>query len=328
MGASPRPVALLVNNLGGTPAMELYVVAHNARQCLEKRGMAVARTLVGPAMTSLEMAGVSLSVLPLEDPLVLARLDAPTEAPAWPKPATTGQRPEVQPKTAPGGAAAADTAASSGGGSSGGAPAVPAVVLVAACAALEAAEPQLTQWDQVAGDGDCGITFQRGAKAVGALAAAGAPAGAAACYRALADAVAGSMGGTSGALLEIFFRAGAVHLLQQPAGGGTDHGGAFVKGAEAIATIGGAEAGMRTMLDALLPAAAKLRGVDPADGAATAAAWAAAVEAAEAGAEATLSMSALAGRSNYISAELLATVPDPGAKAVAIAMRAAYEASN
>jgi len=57
-------------------------------------------------------------------------------------------------------------------------------------------------------------------------------------------------------------------------------------------------------------------------------AWASAVAAAESGAEATKTMEALAGRSNYISAELVATVPDPGAKAVAFAMRAAFNADS
>jgi len=59
-----------------------------------------------------------------------------------------------------------------------------------------------------------------------------------------------------------------------------------------------------------------------------AAAWASAVAAAESGAEATKSMEALAGRSNYISADLVATVPDPGAKAIAFAMRAALDVTT
>ena len=125
--------------------------------------------------------------------------------------------------------------------------------------------------------------------------------------------ISASMGGTSGALLEIFFRAGKVHLLASPG----DYAGAFAKGSVAIKNIGGADEGMRTMLDALLPASRVL-----VDGGG----WEKAVEAAEAGADATTGMEALAGRSNYISKELLQTVPDPGAKAVAIAMRAGLSA--
>ena len=74
------------------------------------------------------------------------------------------------------------------------------------------------------------------------------------------------------------------------------------------------------MLDALLPAVDALGG---ADGGGTVVAAAAA---AEAGASATQQMEAMAGRSNYVPAEKLATVPDPGAKAVAAALTAVASA--
>jgi dihydroxyacetone kinase-like protein len=53
---------LLVNGFGGTPLMELYLVYHAARTRLEKRGFAVRRSLVGNYVTSLEMAGCSVTV--------------------------------------------------------------------------------------------------------------------------------------------------------------------------------------------------------------------------------------------------------------------------
>jgi dihydroxyacetone kinase-like protein len=53
---------LLVNGFGGTPAMELYLMHHAARVRLEKRGIRVRRSLVGSYVTSLEMAGCSLTV--------------------------------------------------------------------------------------------------------------------------------------------------------------------------------------------------------------------------------------------------------------------------
>src|SRR4029077_19656103 len=73
----------LVNNLGGTPTMELAIVAHHAIDVLEQSGKRVERVYAGTFMSSLEMAGVSLTVLPADDQQ-LARLDAPTDAPAWP----------------------------------------------------------------------------------------------------------------------------------------------------------------------------------------------------------------------------------------------------
>jgi phosphoenolpyruvate---glycerone phosphotransferase subunit DhaK len=58
---------LLVNGFGGTPAMELYVMYENARAVAEKRGLKIARSLVGNYVTSLEMAGCSITISLLDD---------------------------------------------------------------------------------------------------------------------------------------------------------------------------------------------------------------------------------------------------------------------
>ncbi|MCB1494990.1 MAG: dihydroxyacetone kinase subunit DhaK [Bauldia sp.] len=72
---------LLVNGFGGTPLMELYLMYHEARAKLEARGYRVARSLVGNFVTSLEMAGCSLTVTRLDDEI--ARLwDAPAHTAA------------------------------------------------------------------------------------------------------------------------------------------------------------------------------------------------------------------------------------------------------
>jgi dihydroxyacetone kinase-like protein len=75
---------LLVIGFGGTPLMELYLMYHAARARLEKRGYTVRRSLVGNYVTSLEMAGCSLTVSLLDDELV-ALWDAPlhTAALRW-----------------------------------------------------------------------------------------------------------------------------------------------------------------------------------------------------------------------------------------------------
>src|SRR5690625_307110 len=82
IGSGDR-VALLVNNLGGTPAMELSIVAGRAVAVLGERGVDLERVWVGTFLTALEMAGCSLSLLRVDD-RTLARLDAATQAPAWP----------------------------------------------------------------------------------------------------------------------------------------------------------------------------------------------------------------------------------------------------
>src|SRR4051812_14174180 len=85
-------VVLLVNNLGATPTMELAIVARRALAGLEARGLVVERAYVGTFLSALEMAGVSLSVLRVDDRR-LSRLDAPTDAPAWPRSRSEGGRP-------------------------------------------------------------------------------------------------------------------------------------------------------------------------------------------------------------------------------------------
>ena len=76
-------VALLVNNLGGTPTMEMYIVARRALAFLAEKNIEVERAWCGSFLTALEMAGCSLSLMRVDD-LRLTRLDAPTRAAAWP----------------------------------------------------------------------------------------------------------------------------------------------------------------------------------------------------------------------------------------------------
>ena len=73
-------VIAFVNGMGGTPLIELYLVYHEVRQLLDKAGLTVARSLVGNYITSLEMAGCSVTLLKVDDELV--RLwDAPVNTP-------------------------------------------------------------------------------------------------------------------------------------------------------------------------------------------------------------------------------------------------------
>jgi dihydroxyacetone kinase-like protein len=73
-------VLAFVNGMGGTPLMELYVVFAEVHRFLEERGITVARSLVGSYMTSLDMAGCSLTLLRLDDEL-RDLWDAPVDTP-------------------------------------------------------------------------------------------------------------------------------------------------------------------------------------------------------------------------------------------------------
>jgi dihydroxyacetone kinase-like protein len=73
-------VLAFVNGLGGTPLIELYVMYAEVAAILEKSGVRIARSLVGPYMTSLEMAGCSVTLLKVDDEM-LRLWDAPVRTP-------------------------------------------------------------------------------------------------------------------------------------------------------------------------------------------------------------------------------------------------------
>ncbi|KAG4381684.1 hypothetical protein GLYMA_15G201250v4 [Glycine max] len=88
-------VVLMVNGLGGTPTMELMITAEKTVPILQlEHGLAVDRVYTGSFMTSLDMAGFSISIMKA-DPVILQRLDAPTKAPYWPV-AANGNHPPAK----------------------------------------------------------------------------------------------------------------------------------------------------------------------------------------------------------------------------------------
>ncbi|MQL96073.1 hypothetical protein Taro_028745 [Colocasia esculenta] len=131
------------------------------------------------------------------------------------------------------------------------------------------------------------------------------------------------MGGTSGILYDIFCKAAYAKLKGSPAGPTSKQwADALEASIAAVSKYGGASAGYRTMLDALIPASTVLKeslvaGIDPVD------AFVISSEAAMSGAESTKSMRPQAGRSSYVSGDVVMTVPDPGAMAAAAWYRAA-----
>ncbi|MGE6257991.1 dihydroxyacetone kinase subunit DhaK [Heyndrickxia sporothermodurans] len=77
-------VAVMINGLGATPEMELYIVNGRVHEILSNQGIKVYETFVGEYMTSLEMAGCSITLLKLDDELK-ELLDAESKAPAFRK---------------------------------------------------------------------------------------------------------------------------------------------------------------------------------------------------------------------------------------------------
>ncbi len=286
----PGPHVALLNNLGSTTPLEMSVLAEEL--CRSRIGDRVAY-MIGPAplMTSLDMHGFSLSLLPVEGAEVDA-LQVPAAPVAWPGCHAVGG---IAVMAMPAGMSPPVHAASAHAGMR--------ALIAECCTALIAAEGKLNALDAKSGDGDTGSTVAGAARALsGAL--DGLPlAEPAALLRAIGGELSQSMGGSSGVLLAIFFSAAG-----EAAAGGVDPVEALKAGLDRIQQVGGAGPGDRTMIDALLPALEALpMGLDKA------------ARAARAGAGATAAITrARAGRASYVSAASLEGHNDPGAEAVAL----------
>jgi dihydroxyacetone kinase len=307
-------VAIMVNGLGATPPMELAIVARRALAVLREKGMTVDRAWSGDFLTAIEMPGCSISLLLLK-PGDTDFLDAPTGAFAWPGVGKLSE--EIQIVNAQGDVK--DEAILCEG--------VPfeasklRSVGLAVAEALEMAEEYLTDLDSKAGDGDLGASMLRGAQAVRGLPEAAwvNPANA---FVSIGNALRRAIAGSSGPFYAIALTRAGRHLAKDAAFRPADYTAALEIAVAAISEIGGAKPGDRTMLDALDPALKSLRSWGNAG---TKAAWLAAAKAAEDGAKATETMAPKLGRAAYLGERALG-VPDGGAAAVAIWMRALAEA--
>ncbi|KVU78621.1 dihydroxyacetone kinase family protein [Burkholderia ubonensis] len=310
--AGGERVALLVNGLGATPDMELAIVLRAAYDNLSRRGIAVERAWAGTFLSALDMPGCSISVLRLNDERA-ALLDAPTQARAWPGGGAVNPQIRV---------AAAETrdappAALDATGRAWAARLRPALHAVART--LIDNEATLAELDAAAGDGDLGASMHRAAQAILELpdAAYGTPAGALA---ALGAALRRAIAGSSGPFYATALLRASRRLADVAEPSARDWATAFRSAVESIGELGGARAGDRTMLDALVPAVGAFgRALE--DDRNGAAAWAVAVEAAERGAQETARMTPRAGRASYLGERAIGT-PDGGAVAVALWLRA------
>ncbi|MFV8211681.1 dihydroxyacetone kinase subunit DhaK [Streptococcus pluranimalium] len=75
--------ALLINGMGATPLMEQYVFANDVSRLLEDKGVKVAYKKLGDYMTSIDMAGLSLTLVKVDDSEWVTALNAPVTTPAW-----------------------------------------------------------------------------------------------------------------------------------------------------------------------------------------------------------------------------------------------------
>jgi triose/dihydroxyacetone kinase / FAD-AMP lyase (cyclizing) len=313
-----KRVAVMVNNLGSTTEMELAIVARHAVPFLESNGYTVERIYAGTFLSSLDMAGISISVLGINDER-LALLDAPTDAPVWPK--VLKRRPnKPEARIAVGASAKVSHPVGEEAQTDTGRRVKRAIE--AACKSLIEAEEELTELDRATGDGDLGASMRRAAIAIQSRMDSYPLNNVSATLKAVGHDLQREMGGSSGPLYGVLLLRCGIVLENSRASGLAKWVEAMDQGCQAISKLGDAKPGDRTMLDALAPF---LKSLKDARGEPSREILLTAVEAAERGAMATAQMKPRLGRSSYLGDRVLGH-PDPGAKAVGIWLRAASEA--
>lgn len=329
-------VVMLVNNFGGLSGLEFDAMVHLALEVLERDWKIVpTRIYAGILETSLNGQGFSITLgnmsgmakamdLQVED--VIDLLDAPTNAPAWPK---NGYRPisvnkETEELRNKANAAAANSAAAHKG------PATPSSLipaLRAACKAGLAAEPKITQYDLQMGDGDCGEAVAGVCKSI--LANIDTVESNPPSLLALLESVAENVedvGGSLGAILSIlataFTNALSTETLKNNAALDISTIATAASAAlENLKNYTSAREGDRTVMDVLIPFINTLAQTKD---------FGKAVNVAEESAQKTSEMKAKFGRATYVGDDGSdrSKIPDPGAYAAGVWLRGLEKGFN
>ena len=340
-------VTAVLNGLGSTKYEELFVLWRTVSSLLARAGLEVVEPEVGELVTSLDMAGCSLTLVALDSELeTLWR--APADAPGYKKgslatvdagPARRGQdRPVAE---APGSSTTAPALSASREARRAARTALAAFEAMAA--ALGGALEELGRLDAVAGDGDHGRGMTQGVEGARTAAALVVDRGGGlrAVLAAAGDAWASTAGGTSGVLWGAALRAAGEHLgdgrdahaigvaaddtaqdmaVDRAEDAARDVIGAVRAAISAITGLGHAEIGDKTMLDALVPFADALES-EVSQGAPWFEAWSAATAVATTAAQATAVLRPRVGRARPLADRSIGT-PDPGAVSLALCLTA------
>ncbi|THY37876.1 dihydroxyacetone kinase [Aureobasidium pullulans] len=313
--SSEDETVVLINNLGGVSVLEMGGIATEVLDQLKKyHNIRPVRVLVGTFMTSLNGIGFSISLLKLQDTgldkSMLQLLDAPSEVTGWatPVPAATWENKST----------AADRRQTAMADGDKDKPsnltlntAESKKVLKAGLDRVIVAEPDVTHYDTIVGDGDCGIGLKRGAESVLQLIASDLDTQDAVIFMdRIISTIETSMDGTSGAIYAIFLNALAAGLRSQSPESGKKEvttqvwAEAAKQALEGLGKYTPARPGDRTLVDALEPFIKQLVATGDLKKAA---------QAAKEGTDATKGMKASLGRSVYVGNEGFKEVPDPGA---------------
>lgn len=305
-------VVPILNGLGSVKYEELYVVYAEVDRLLAEAGLTVVSPEVGEFCTSFDMAGVSLTLLWLDDELEELWL-APCDTPAFRRGAVEGR-------------IAVDTVAAEeeefviGAASDESKTAAQTIgrALAAMAAMLDAEADELGRIDRIAGDGDHGIGMQRGSKAAAAAAeeAIAGGAGARTTLHHAGDAWADKGGGTSGAIWGEMLVALGTALGDDAEVDADAVGSGVARMKDAVMSFGKATVGDKTMIDAIVPFADRLN-ERLESGDELVPAWTDAANLAAEAAEATANLAAKLGRARAHGDKSLGT-PDPGAVSFAL----------
>lgn len=306
----------ILNGLGSVKYEEMFVVYRRVAQLLDDAGIAITDPHVGEYCTSFDMAGLSLTLLWLDDEL--DRLwGQPVDAPAYRRGTITAQ-------PAPAAAARATPAEEIPTADQDARAAARLVqhLLSTVARTVGSAAEDLGRLDAVAGDGDHGIGMRRGADA--ALAAATearlAGAGASTTLRRAADAWSDRAGGTSGILWGIILGSVAAALADHGTPSAADIAAGVAAGTRQVIAHGGAQVGDKTLVDALVPFSTELSHRTAA-GTGLAVSWTRAAELASQAAADTADLVPRRGRARPHAEKSLGT-PDPGAYSLALIVTA------
>lgn len=311
--SSDGRVAVVLNGLGCTKYEELFVLWVSVEALLKQAGLTLVEPEVGEFVTSLDMAGCSLTLTWLDDELE-KYWRAPADTPVLRRGAIIASEP-----------APALSEVNDGPLTFGPASEVSqtdgkciAALIGELAKALRDVEAELGRIDALAGDGDHGMGMTRGsaAAAEAAARAVAAGAGAASVLAAAGDGWADRAGGTSGALWGLALRTWSSQLSDQLAISPDAVARGAQAGLDAIMRLGRARVGDKTLVDAFEPFATTLSAA-VARGLPLPAAWAEAALAAKAAADATAQLAPKMGRARSHTARSLGH-PDAGAISLAL----------
>ncbi|QUC22691.1 uncharacterized protein UV8b_06932 [Ustilaginoidea virens] len=310
LDVNSNEVVLLLNNLGGVSALEMGgITTEVVSQLGSKHGIRPVRVICGTFMTSLNGLGFSISLLNVVNtdiggPGMVELLDAAAEVTGWSAPirketweakntATRTEHPGANEESKPSGLATDKDAAQAR--------------LTTALERVAAAEPDITRYDTVVGDGDCGIGLKRGAEAVlKHISQRPLTGDVVVDLSSIIPVVESAMDGTSGALYAIFLNALAHALATLAPGTASPEtwAKALRQSCDALSRYTPARPGDRTLVDALYPFVDVLEETGRLEKAA---------QAARKAADETRGMQASLGRTVYVGGRGFEQVPDPGA---------------